>query len=289
MNGPIRWLGGKGRMAAKIVPLLPPHRIYVEPFGGGAAVLFAKTPSPIEVYNDLDSGLVNLFRVLRDKDQFEELRRLASLTLYAREEYNDCRARLNADNDSIIRAYRFYVVARCSFSGVFGYSWGSAITKSCKGMAETCSSWLSAIDNLSAIYARLMRVQIEHEDFRTILKRYDTPDTLFYLDPPYCHDARRSGEYKHEMTNEDHVDMVRLLLKISGKAVLSGYATEVHQPLETAGWWRKDFQVSCSAAGRTRATGILGEGACLKNQTRTETLWIKPYRTGGLFGEAVWI
>lgn len=87
MKSPISWFGGKYYLAHKIIKLFPPHSIYVEPFGGAAHVLFAKEPSPVEVYNDIDSGLVNFFRVLRDPKSFGELALLCSLTPYSREEY----------------------------------------------------------------------------------------------------------------------------------------------------------------------------------------------------------
>lgn len=111
LRSPIVWFGGKGNMVAKLLPLIPPHRIYVEPFGGGASLLFAKKPSPVEVYNDLDSGLVNFFRVLRDPKKFERLHKLVSLTPYSREEYDFCRATWETCDDDVERAYRWYVVA----------------------------------------------------------------------------------------------------------------------------------------------------------------------------------
>ena len=120
MRSPIMWFGGKGKMTAKLLPLLTPHRIYVEVFGGGASLLFAKDPAPVEVYNDLNEGLVNLFRVLRDRGQFDEFQRLVALTPYARAEYDYCREHWQAQTDPVQRAYQFYVVARMSFGGHFG-------------------------------------------------------------------------------------------------------------------------------------------------------------------------
>lgn len=92
MGSPITWFGGKGMMASKILPYFPEHHTYAEPFGGGASMLFAKPPSPVEVYNDMDSGLVNFFRVLRDPEAFERFHHLAALTPYSREEYCHCRS-----------------------------------------------------------------------------------------------------------------------------------------------------------------------------------------------------
>jgi len=275
VRSPIWWFGGKGMMVAKIVPLLPPHHTYVEPFGGGASILFAKKPSPVEVYNDLDSGLVGFFRVLRNKSQFEEFHRLVTLTPYSREEYNVSREIWELCEEPVQRAYHWYVVARQSFGGRFGASWGSAITTSSRGMAAMTSQWLSAIDGLPEIAARLLRVQVEHQDWRVVLDRYDTKDTLFYLDPPYIMETRKFGGYAHELSLDDHRDLVERLLHIEGMAVLSGYDHPIYEPL--ASWHRYDFETSCFAAGRTRATGILGERAAMRMQPRIETVWIKPW------------
>lgn len=276
MHSPILWFGGKGRMTAKLLPLIPPHHTYVEPFGGGASLLFAKKPSPVEVYNDLDSGLVNFFRVLRDPEGFERFHLLVSLTPYSREEFNSCRETWEGCTDDVERAYRWYVVARMSFSGMFGASWGFAVTATTRGMSMPCSNWLSVIERLPQIHQRIMRVQIEHDDFRQIIRTYDTPGTLFYCDPPYVPDTRKSGSYKHEMTVEDHNDLVELLLGVKGMAILSGYRHPVYEPLERAGWRRHDYETSCSATARTRATGILGKGSLEKMQPRVESVWVSP-------------
>jgi len=276
MRSPIKWFGGKGRMAAKILKLFPPHRVYVEPFGGGAGVLFAKEPSPVEIYNDVNSGLVNLFRVLRDPKQFEQFQRLVSLTPYSREEVCSYRETWEKCDEDLERAYRWFVVARLSFGGYFGHSWGFAVRASNRGMSETCSTWLSAIEGLPQVHARLMRVQIEHSDFRRIIATYDTPETLFYCDPPYIPATRKSGRYKHEMTAEDHEELVALILGVKGAVVLSGYRHSAYDALERAGWQRHDYGTTCSAAGRTRATGMQGKGAALRMQPRTESIWISP-------------
>ena len=276
MRGPIVWFGGKGNMLQKILPLFPSHHIYVEPFGGGASLLFAKHPSPVAVYTDMDEGLVCLFRVLRDPDQFARLHHHVSLTPYSRAEWKECKETWDACTDPVERAYRWFVVARQSFSGDFAASWGSVVTASSRGMAETCSNWLSTIENLPAIHARLMCVQIEQADWRVILDRYDTPLTLFYCDPPYVPATRKDGEYAHELSLMDHHELVTLLLGLKGMAILSGYPSPVYEPLTDAGWQVHSFQTACSATARTRNTNLLGEGSLLIHQPRTECLWISP-------------
>jgi len=265
-------------MAAKILPVLAkyPHKRYVEPFGGGASILIAKPPVELEVYNDLDSGLVNFFKVLAGEEQFQRFYRRVALLPYSRELWKEYRDTWQDRGDPVEKAARWFVVARQSFAGDWGGSWGSDVTCSARIMAGVCSKWLSTIQLLPQIHARLQRVQIEHADFRDILRRYDTPETLFYCDPPYVESTRKSHKYSIEMTNDDHRDFVQLLLNLQGHAVVSGYAHEIYQPLEDAGWKRIDFETACHAAGRTRAIGILGKGAAKRTHPRVETLWCSP-------------
>lgn len=268
-------------MVKHLLPLIPEHRIYVEVFGGGASLLFAKDPSPVEVYNDLDSGLVGFFRVLRDPEKFARLQELCRLTPYSREEYNLFMTTWENEENDVERAFQWYVIARMSFGGMFGSSWGSAVSASCRGMAKTTSGWLGIQALLPLLHQRVMRVQIEHEDYRKILSRYDTPETFFYLDPPYLKETRRSGGYKHELETKDHQDLVQALLNLKGSAILSGYAHSTYAPLEAAGWMRKDFDAVCSAAGRTRTSGLQGIGNVKNRQRRTETIWISPNSSPG--------
>lgn len=281
LKSPVSWFGGKSYLARHIIPLFPKHDIYCEVFGGSGAPLFAKDPSPVEVYNDLDSGLVNFFRVLRDPKEWKRLQELCALTPYSREEYEYCRKTWETNSqDPVDQAYRWFVVARWSFSGIFGNSWGFSVAKSSRGMAGCVSKWLGAIERLAEVHDRTMRLQIEHDDFRRIIPRYDTPETLFYCDPPYIPETRKGGCYPQEMTTEDHEELVGLLLGIQGRAVLSGYAHTLYEPLIEAGWARHDFEVVCNAAGRTRASGLQGVGNVLAQQKRTESVWVSPPRDG---------
>lgn len=277
LKGPINWFGGKGRMVPKILALLPSHQTYVEPYGGGASVLFGKTPSLVEVYNDLDSGLVNLFRVLRDKDKFAEFHRLVLSTPYSREEYDCCLKTWASVEDEVERAYRWFVVARQSFGGRFGASWGPAVTASNRGMAMTCSRWLTALDKLPEIQQRLMQVQIEHKDGIDCIKQYDRKRTIFYVDPPYLLETRRSGGYVCEMSAEEHEDLLNCLLDVEGMVLLSSYPNSLYDDMLTrAGWEKTRFETACHVAGRTRQSGLQGKGACLAKQPRVEIIWRNP-------------
>lgn len=274
MRSPIGWFGGKGKMIKKLLPLIPEHHIYVEVFGGAASLLFAKKPSNVEVYNDIDQDLVHFFRVLRDEEKFHQFAKKANLTLYSRAEYTFCHNTWQDAEDEVERAYRWWVVARQSFAGQFGSSWGYSVTESRCGMSKDVSGFLSAVELLPQAHNRIRRVQIECDDFRKVISTYDTPKTFFYLDPPYLPATRQAGGYQYEMDRNDHYELVELCLQAKGNILLSGYASEIYEPLEAAGWQRRDFQTVCHAAGHTRGTGILGEGSARRMQPRTETVWI---------------
>jgi DNA adenine methylase len=260
-------------MRAKLLPLLPKHREYIEPFFGGGSVFFAKQLAAVETINDLDSAVMGLFRVLRDRP--EEFLRLAQLTPYSRELYNECRAAWREEPDEVRKAWRWWVVARMNFSGT--HAWATVITSSSRGMAKTASGVLGAIDSLPEVCARLQRAQIENAPALRVLERYCTPTSLAYLDPPYIHGTRsKDHPYTHEMTDTDHAALVEAILRLPGKFVLSGYAHCLYQPLEAAGWSRVDFQTVCHATAKTRATGIQGAGSALAKQPRTESVWLDP-------------
>ncbi len=270
LRSPIPWFGGKQLMASKLLPLFPEHQTYVEAFGGACSLMFAKEPSPVEVYNDLDSDLVNFMAVLRDPDMFPDFYHRACLSPYSREEWLFCKHHLNDDDDPVERARRFFVLARFSFSGIVGNSFGIDITASKRGMVQKASAYQGVLGMLPRLSERMTSVLIENKDFRDIIRLYDTEETMFYLDPPYLPETRKSGAYKHEMTTEDHQELIEILRNIKGKAMLSGYPSVLYDSL---GWNRHEWDVTCSAAGRTKASGLKGNGLVSKLQKRKECVW----------------
>ena len=275
MRSPITWFGGKGQMANKILPLFPPHKRYCEPFGGGASLLFAKRPAEVETYNDLDSGLVGFYRVLRDPDKFSEFKRRVDLIPLSREEYNRFVETWEQQDDEVERVVRWYFLARNSFSGNFGMGMAIIRTETCSGMAETTASWLSIRELLPLIHRRIMPVQIENQDFERIINNTDTPETLFYCDPPYPLGTRKAKRYKWDMDDADHERFLSCITKIEGMAIISSYPNEMYDKC-LASWRKLEFETACHAAGRTRATGIIGAGAALEKAARTEVLWLSP-------------
>lgn len=252
---PVPWFGGKSQLAEWILQYLPPHRIYVEVFGGSAAVLFAKDPAPVEVYNDLDDGLVHFYRVLQDPQHFEALTRRVSLTPYSRVLWYEYRQTWATVTDPVERAARWFYVARASFSGHFGNAW--SFSTAGIGLNKQVSSWLAAIEGLPAWHQRMRRVIVEQHDWATVMAAYDRPETCFYCDPPYVPDTRRSGTYTHELSEDDHARLVDTLLRTQGMVVLSGYAHPLYAPLEQAGWCRVDRPVPLRPiTGETRRGSV---------------------------------
>jgi DNA adenine methylase len=184
------------------------------------------------------------------------------------------------ESDPIMRAWALFVFATQGFTGFVSTKkhggWGFARTETARGMAGTTSKYLSRIDSLEDIHKRLMMAQIEDRDWRWILKTYDTTETLFYCDPPYVENTRAHFRYSHEMTDDDHRDLIRALLEIDGRCVISGYRHELYQPLEDAGWRRIEWKTSCHSIPKTRATGIRGKGQAKAKAPRTECLWLCP-------------
>jgi len=261
----------------KLLEYVPYHEYYLEVFGGSAALLFAKESVGSEVYNDIDGDLVNLFRVIRD--HFDEFYRKVALTPYSREEYLFCSQSYKDSEDPIERARRFFVAIRQSFNGNPEAGWRYSLRIKKRGFLASVSSWLSALEELPYAYMRLIHVQIENLHWRECMEKYNDWEWagFFYLDPPYLPETRREPKvYKFEMTRKDHEELVEwLLTKSKTKVMLSGYDNDLYFELEKAGWKKICFDVSCYAAGKTRATGILGEGATLKHgQIRRECIWI---------------
>lgn len=220
------YYGGKFSHLDFILPLLPmTYRHFCEPFGGSAAVLINRQPAEVETYNDVDSEVANFFACLREED--EELIRLISLTPFSREEL----VRSHKQEHGLTpleRARRFFVRARQTRTGLAQTSsegrWAHCVLTSRAGMAGAVSRWLGSVDGLAEIVQRLQRVQIENVPAIEVIRRYDSPDTLFYCDPPYPHEARGDAKaYGFEMSDAEHEKLAEVLHEAEGAVALSGY------------------------------------------------------------------
>lgn len=238
---PFGWYGGKFNLLDWLLPLLPRCRHYCEPFAGSGAVLLNRDSSPIETYNDLDGEVVNFFRVLRDDS--EALVRAIGLTPFSREEFAIA-CKLDPTQPPLERARRFYVRARQVRTGLAQTAsigrWANCKNTSRSGMSGVVSRWLGAVDMLPQIAERLLRVQIENRPAIEVIRLYDSPDTLFYCDPPYVHETRGDSKaYKHEMTNQQHRELAEVLNAVKGKVALSNYDCELLNQLYPPPKWMK--------------------------------------------------
>ena len=233
VTAPVKWYGGKNFLAKRIIEHFPKHRIYLEPFGGAAAVLLKKQPSEIEIYNDLDLRITRLFRVLRTRGKV--FQRTVELIPYSQVEF-EATATYPKRATDVEKAICDYVRFRQSFGGL-GKNWSYSRTVSHGGMAGQVHAWWTAIVALPEIIDRLKKVQITCQPACEFIKRFDHEDALIYCDPPYVH-AARSGknEYEHEMTDQDHRQLAQTLRKCKAKVVLSGYPSDLYD--ELYGDWR---------------------------------------------------
>lgn len=262
-------------MCGSILPLLPPHKQYCEPCFGGGAIFFAKVPCEHETIGDIDEGVTGFFTILRDRgDEFIEL---ARLTEYNEALYNKCVTEWLDEEDPLRRAWMWWVVARQSYSGQFAHGFSHSRKSVGRGRPSMLSAFRVSVDHLPEVVERLQDTQILSGPALQTIERCDTPDCLHYLDPPYIEGTRRAGGYRHEMTEEQHRELVRYLLaEVSGMVVLSGYAHPIYEPLEAAGWIRHDFETACHVVAKTEATGITGRGSAKKKQKRVESVWLNP-------------
>jgi DNA adenine methylase len=226
---PVKWYGGKRYLASRIIDKFPAHRIYLEPFGGGASVLLNKPPVEVETYNDLDLRISRL--------EFEAA------------------AKYPEGADELEQAVCDFVRWRQSFGGK-GKNWSYTTGRARGGMAGDVNAWWTAIDMLPQIIDRLRRVQIICQSAFEAIPRFDHEEALIYCDPPYVHQTRAKGStavYGVEMTDDQHRELAAMLSKCKAKVVLSGYPSPLYEELYE-GWKRVEFDIANHAAGgKTKA------------------------------------
>jgi len=255
----LRYHGGKFRLAPWIINYFPDHRIYVEPYGGAASVLLQKPRSYAEIYNDLDGEIVNLFRVLRNPAQARELVRMIKLTPFAREEFE---ISYLTDGDPIEQARRTVARSFMSFSSAAASGGTGGFRNSATRSGTTpAHDWINYPLAVEAIAQRMIGVTIENRPAIQVIESFDGLSTLHYVDPPYPLSTRgkqSASGYRHEMTDEQHMDLAAALLSLKGYVVLSGYRCEMYDQLYS-GWQRMDKE--------THADGA---------KDRIESLWLSP-------------
>ena len=258
LRPPVNFFGSKARMAHKIIAHFPNHHTFVDLFGGSGAVLLSKAPARVEIYNDIDRQLVNFYQVVRDPQQLEKLIAALGLTLHSRLEFE---LASHPATEPVESARRFLVRQGQSY-GALGNNWNYSVQNSSGGISSSVRRWRAALERLRPAHQRLRGVHIECDDWRNVVRRFDTEQKLFFADPPYLKSTRVGGQYTYEMTDSGHQELVETLLQIKGRAVVCGYRNVIYEPLIDAGWASLDFQV------RAFVSDCRSE--------RTETLWISP-------------
>ena len=275
MRAIFRYPGSKWSIADWIIDHFPEgyeRMVYLEPFVGSGAVFFNKTPGAVETINDLDSNIVNLFCVLRE--QPEELKRVLTLTPYSREEYDRA---FEPCEDPLEKARRYIVKTTqaigAKLAGSSKCGWRNHKQMKIGG---TACKWGGITDTVDAAAARLRGdtthlVQIEHMDALRLIERYDHPDVLMYLDPPYLRSSRKSGAlYAIEMDMVGQKQLLSLITQSHAKIIISGYENDLYNDALTG--WRKDSTMS-----QTTST-----------EMATETIWMnypQPTRQISFFEE----
>lgn len=265
VKAPFNWAGGKGRSLEYILPRLPERKIYVEPFGGSGVVLLNRRKSKCEVFNDAHSGVTAFYKCIRHN--LDALIDRLELTVHSREEFLDCHSTWRDTNDSIERAAKWYYSVAYSFGGL-GRNFGRNTTGGLSGKIRR------ALPAFEDIHKRFADVTIENSDWLELCESYDSPDTVFYLDPPYL--GTYSGMGYDTMSVDDHKRLIEWALSAKGFVAISGYANPIYDCRE----WDNVFSwdVSCSLRGAAYNAGSGKED--LKHidtgrGTAEEKLWIR--------------
>ncbi len=271
MTPPLKWHGGKHYLASRIVGRMPRHLHYVEPYFGGGAVLLARDPNDqtlwhpshkgvSEAANDVNGRLVNFWQVLRGEESFQKFVRMAQAIPLSRKEWEEAHNHVPTKEDPVGDALAFFVDCRQSRSGLMKGFTPVTRSRTRRRMNGNVSEWLSAVDGLPDVHARLSRVLIENMPAIDMIRREDAPETLFYCDPPYLHETRQATTaYAFEMTESDHQELLDVICQCKGKVMLSGYPSELYDR-KLADWTRYTFDLPNHAANgkeKRRETEVL--------------------------------
>lgn len=264
----LRWHGGKWLLAPWIIQHMPAHRVYVEPFGGAASVLLRKPRSYAEIYNDLDDEVVNLFRVLRGEDACQLVDALR-LTPYAASEFF---AAYEPCDTPIERARRTVVRSFMGFGSNAVHRKSGFRSNSNRSGTTPARDWRNYPEALPDLIDRLRGVVVTNRDAKEVMSAHDGPETLHYVDPPYVFETRTdaAADYAHELSNDDHTELLVFLRTLRGRVILSGYPSPLYDDA-LPGWRRIERKA-------------LADGA----RERTEVLWLnfEDKRIGDLFSRA---
>ncbi|MBL7839363.1 MAG: DNA adenine methylase [Cyclobacteriaceae bacterium] len=271
VNTPFGYFGSKNKIAIQLSHNLPPHSCWVEAFCGSAALTLSKRKSPIEVINDIDGEIINVFKQLRNNQ--DELCRAISLTPYAKDELELARVTSKTDSD-LERARKFLVQAMMAVNGVFGeekggFSYSQSYSRN--GRDARVNRWYNLPERLTNVVERLRDVRIDNRDATELLEMFvNRPASLVYLDPPYLAD-RTKGYTNDANTDEFHIKLLKVAMRAKCMIFISGYENELYGSLLTTkkGWIKRIIE--------TRTKDSKG-----KDHMREEVIWMNSQFKMGL-------
>lgn len=264
-KAPFNYPGAKGRALQNILPRLPITDTYIEPFGGSAAVLLAKRPSKLEVYNDRFGGVVDFYRCVKDAKLLERLMEWLDLTVHSRELFVECKNHWPEKDDIVVRAGMWFYSSIYSF-GSIGRNFGRSV----KPGAILSGRIQDKLELFPAVHKRLKTVLIENQDWPAIFRDFDSHDAVFYVDPPYI-DAYK-GTYRHEMTKSEHVRLIDTIMDCEGFVALSAYPNELYDSYKWDNFvtWEQYVSITGQAVTETNCQTRVHDRTCV-----IEALYIK--------------
>ncbi len=245
LKTPVTYYGGKQQMVRHILPLIPKHNLYCEPFAGGAAIFFAKQPSGVEVLNDTNRELINFYRIVQS--DFSSLEKEIMITLHSRDLHRKASVIYNNPDmfSELKRAWALWVLSTQGFAGQIDSSWGYDRTKNSTSKKIQNKKESFSID----LAIRLQNVQLECADALYIIRSRDTADTFVYADPPYFNSDM--GHYDG-YSKDDFEALLKLLSSIQGKFLLSSYPSDILMDYaKQFSWIQKAFDGSVSVAAKS--------------------------------------
>lgn len=224
MNSILNYPGAKWNMVKKITSMMPNHKSYLEPFFGSGAVLFNKSRSMIETVNDLDMDIINFFKVVKERPA--ELAEAISLTPYAREIFDNSHE--NHGVDEFDKALRFAIRSRMGHGFKTYQKTGFKVDIYKREKSYCVETWNKMPEIIFEASVRLKQVQIENRPALELIKKFNYNNVLIYADPPYLLNTRGGKQYRYEMSEQDHIELLATLIDHKGYVILSGYPSEMY-------------------------------------------------------------
>ena len=246
MKTVLHYPGSKWKIAPEIVKRIPEHHTYCEPYFGSGAVFFSKEPSAIELINDLDNNVPTLFRCIRDDP--EKLAGIVAATPYSRFEYERAFSAENETDDFLRAAYFLITCWQGHGFRTNGYRVGWKNDVHGRESMYALRNWYNLPEKILEVAERLRCVQIDNRPALEVIKRFNYPDVFMYIDPPYLWKTRTAKQYRHEMTDADHEQLLRELLTTQAMIMISGYETDMYNDI-LKGWHKEQFRSHAEYGG----------------------------------------